>query len=168
MLKAESPADVHWEQVGVEQDGRQESTGRRADPPGTVDREIGVATNSRRDELINRGVNGRVLPTDACPGEEAAGGEPDKVEGEGRRDGGYKVDAQGNHEEHFAPVAVGHATEKQRSCHSAYQIGCAGARNLHGREVHRLRQPEHTGNRTEHVIQQENGDSRKKIDQLLS
>ena len=147
--KAESPADVYREEVGVEQKHRQASAGCRADPPGTVDREIHMATHTCRNELINCGVNGRVLPADACTCEEAAGGEPDKAEGEGRRDGGHKVDAQRNHEEHFPTIAVRHATEKQRSHHSAYQVGCAGARNLHGGEVHRLLFPEHTRDRTD-------------------
>ena len=50
--KCQPPADVHWKEMGVEQNCRQGSADRRANPPGTVDREIGVATNSCRDELI--------------------------------------------------------------------------------------------------------------------
>src|SRR5690349_20464405 len=68
--KAEAPADIHWEQVRVEQDGRQESPNRCTHPPGTVDREIHMATHTCRNELINRGVNGRVLTADTCAGEE--------------------------------------------------------------------------------------------------
>ena len=91
--KAEPPAQVNRQQVRVEQNGRQASTGRRADPPGAIDREIHVTTNARRNELINSGVNGRVLSTDTCTCQEAAGSEPDEVEGEGCRDGGHQVDA---------------------------------------------------------------------------
>src|SRR5216684_2700334 len=79
--KAEPPAQVNRQQVRVEQNGRQASTDRRADPPGAIDREIHVTTNARRNELINSGVNGRVLSTDTGTCQEAAGSEPDEVEG---------------------------------------------------------------------------------------
>ena len=51
--KRQPPANVHLEQVGVEQNCRQGSADRRTNPPTAVDCEIHMATNSRRDEFIN-------------------------------------------------------------------------------------------------------------------
>src|SRR6266566_1495293 len=81
--KCQPPADVHWEQVGVEQDCCQDGADRRTNPPAAVDREIHMATNARRDQLINSGVNGCILSTDSRARQEATGGEPYEVEGEG-------------------------------------------------------------------------------------
>ncbi len=73
--------------MGIEQDCRQGSADRRTNPPAAINREIRMTANSRRDKLINRGVNGCIFPTDARARQEAAGGEPDEVEGEGSSDG---------------------------------------------------------------------------------
>ena len=43
-----------------------------------------MPTNARRNQFVNSGVNGGILSTNAGTRQEAASGEPDKVEGEGR------------------------------------------------------------------------------------
>src|SRR5256886_7087092 len=77
--KAEPPTNVHGEEMWVEQHHRHGSADLRPDPPAAIDRDIHVATNSRCDELINSGVNCRILPTDSRARQEAADGDPDEV-----------------------------------------------------------------------------------------
>src|SRR6266699_3174212 len=147
--KAEPPTDVHREEVWVEQHHRQGGADRCADPPAAIDREIHMATNSRRDELINSGVNGRILPADSRACQEAADGEPDEVGGEGRGYCSEKVDGQGNHEELFTPIHVGKAGKEQSAQDGAKQVSGAGGRDLHVREVQGLRLLEHSRDRTD-------------------
>src|SRR2546429_5522677 len=147
--KAESPTNVHGEEMWVEQHHRQGSADRRTDPPAAIDREIHVATNSRRDELINSGVNGRILSTDSRARQEAAGGEPDEVGGEGCGYCSDKVDKTGNHEKLFPPVHVGQAGKEQSAEDGAKQVSGASGRDLHIREMQRLRLLEHSRDRTD-------------------
>src|SRR5256714_1575042 len=147
--KAESPTNVHGEEMWVEQHHRQGSADRRTDPPAAIDREIHVATNSRWDELINSGVNCRILPTDSRARQEAADGEPDEVGGQGRGYCSAKVDGQGNHKELFTPIHVGKAGKEQSAQDGAKQVNGAGGSDLHVREVQRLRLLEHGRDRTD-------------------
>ena len=113
--KRQPPADVHGEQVRVEQNCRQDGADCRTNPPAAVDGQVHMAANSRRDQLVNGGVYSCILPTDSRARQEAAGGEPDEVGREGRGDGSQEVDEQGNHKELLTPKLVGHAGEEQRA-----------------------------------------------------
>src|SRR5437764_15081426 len=92
--KAEPPAQVNRQDVRVEQDGCNKSAGSCADPPAPIDGEVHMAAHSRRDQFIDSRVNRGILPTDTGSRDEAAGQEPDEVEGKGGRDGSYQIDSQ--------------------------------------------------------------------------
>ena len=62
--------------------------GRRAQPVGAVDDQVDAAAHPRRDQLVDRRVDRRVLAADAGAGEEAGGEEVPGGEGEGGRRGG--------------------------------------------------------------------------------
>src|SRR5690606_6036083 len=61
----------------------------------------------RRNQLVDGGVDGRVLAADAEAGEEAEEEEPPGVEGDRGEGGGAEVDREGDHEELLAAPDVG-------------------------------------------------------------
>src|SRR5579872_6707572 len=122
----------------IKQYSRQACTNGRANPPGTIDRKVRMTTHSRRNELINSGVNRRILSTNSCASQHTASGEPDKVEGEGCRDSSNQINAQCNHKKHFAPKLIGHTTKKKCAHYSTNKIRSTCCRDLHISEVQRL------------------------------
>ena len=90
----EPPADVLGEEGRVRA-GRREQRAPTAVPSQNeplMMRSTGPA-DPRRDQLVDRGVDGGVLAADAGAGEEAADEEPQEVLRERREDGGHEVDA---------------------------------------------------------------------------
>ena len=90
--QSKTPAQIDGQEVRIQQDCRQGSAKRRTDPPGTIDRQIRPAAHTCRDKLVNSGIDGRILTTDTRTRQEAAGRKPDKVKGEGGRNGGNQID----------------------------------------------------------------------------
>ncbi len=72
--------------LGVEQEHRQHGAERRAQPVRAVDGQVDHAAASRRDQLVDRRVDGRVLAADAGAGEEPADEEDQRRERECGRD----------------------------------------------------------------------------------
>ena len=79
----------------------------------------------RRDQLVDGGVDGRVLAADAEAGEEAEEEEPPGGEGERGHRGRGQIDREGDQEELLAAEPVGEPAEEQRAR--------AGARPRRGR-----------------------------------
>lgn len=61
------PADVAGEEVGVEQEERADGAERRAQPVGAVDDQVHPPAHARGDQLVDGGVDRRVLAADAGP-----------------------------------------------------------------------------------------------------
>ena len=68
----EAPADVGGEDVLVEQHDRQGRARGRAEPERAIDDQVDGAAHAGRDQLVDGGVDRRVLAADAGAGEEAA------------------------------------------------------------------------------------------------
>ncbi len=111
----ETPAQVLREVVRVEHDDRKQRPADRAEPVAAVDDEIDPAPVLRGDQLVDRRVDGRVLPADAEAGEEAEEEEPPRAEGQGGHRGRGEVDRQRHHEQLLAAVPVGEPAEEQSS-----------------------------------------------------
>ena len=84
------------------------------DPEGAVDRDVDPAAVLRRDQLVDRGVDGGVLAADAHAGEEAGAEVPQRRHRERRQHGGDGVDAERDQEELLAAEPVGELTEEER------------------------------------------------------
>jgi hypothetical protein len=76
------------------------------------------------DELVDGGVDGRVLPADAEAGQEPEQEEPPRAEGERRGQRRQQVHDERDDEEFLAAESVGQPPEEQRSH--------AGARDIEG------------------------------------
>jgi hypothetical protein len=61
----EPPAEVEREETRVEQRDRQRGAEHGARPERAVDDQVHGPAHTRRDQLVDRGVDGRVLATDA-------------------------------------------------------------------------------------------------------
>jgi hypothetical protein len=84
--EGDAPADVDREQALVQQQDREQRAEGGAEPEGPVDDQVDGPAHARWDQFVDRGVDGRVLPADPGPGEEAADGEPQERVRERRRD----------------------------------------------------------------------------------
>ena len=103
------------EQVGIQQDRRDGGAERGAEPVAAVDREVDPAAHARRDQLVDRRVDGGVLAADAEAGEEAADREEGEAAGEGGGDRRGEVDRERDQEELLAPEAVGQVAPEERA-----------------------------------------------------
>ena len=92
----EPPADVGGEERLVEQHARERRAERGAEPVGAVDREVDPAARARRDQLVDRRVDRRVLAADAEAGEEAEDPERRGAPGEAGGDRGHEVERRGS------------------------------------------------------------------------
>src|SRR5690606_13362917 len=81
--ESEAPAEIGRQKPGIEKHDRAERAESRAHPEAAVDREVGSPAVPRRDQLLDRGVDRRVLAADPRPGEEAEEEEAPEVPGEG-------------------------------------------------------------------------------------
>ena len=68
MRRASRDRDEH---VRIEQPHRQERAARRADPEAAVDGKIDASAQARRDQFLDRRIDGRIFAADAGTGEEA-------------------------------------------------------------------------------------------------
>jgi hypothetical protein len=106
------------------------SAARGADPVAAVDDQVDPAAHPGRDQLVDRGVDRRVLAADPGAGEEAGGVEVPGGEGEGGRHGGRDVDGQRHQEELLAAEAVGQLAEEERAETGAADVEGGGGADL--------------------------------------
>src|SRR5690606_34349944 len=111
--EGEPPAEVGREDRRVERDDRQQGPADRAQPVAAVDEQAHAPPVVGGDQLVDGGVDGRVLAPDAEAGQEAEEEEPPGVEGERGQGGGAQVDREGDHEEFLAAPQVGEAAPEQ-------------------------------------------------------
>ena len=108
---------------------------RRAEPPRAVDREVDPPAHARRDQLVDRGVDRRVLAADPGAGEEAEEEEAPGAPGERGRDRRDEVEAERDHEQLLAAPAVGQVAEDERAADGAGDVERADQADLERREV---------------------------------
>src|SRR5699024_5342499 len=89
----------------------------------------------RGDELVDRGVDRRVLAADPGAGEEAAEEEVPGGEREGRGDGRHEVEHEGPQEELLAAQPVGELSEEQRAEACADDVDGTGDADLGGADL---------------------------------
>ena len=141
--EADPPAEIDGKQVGIEQRDRGERADGGADPIGAVDIEIDTATQTRRDQLIDGRIDGRIFAADPRPGDEAKDDEAPQIPRERREQHADQIDTERDEEQPLSPEAVGEIAEKQRAGHRAGQIeGCDEA-DLGAGEMQRLRLLKH-------------------------
>ena len=132
---------------GVEQHDGAGRTERGTDPEAAVDDEVGPAAHARRDQLLDGGVDGRVLAADAGAGEEAEQREAPQVPGERRRRRRDQVDGERDEEQLLAAEPVGQPAEEDGAQHRAGQIGAAGEADVGAAELQHRALPERAGHR---------------------
>ena len=121
----------------IEQDHRAGGANRRADPEAAVDDEVGPAAHARRDQLLDRRVDRRVLAADAGAGEETEETVAPEVPGQGGRGGRDEIERERDEEELLAPEPVGQPAEEQRAQDRAEEIGRGGEADVGIRELQR-------------------------------
>ena len=90
---------------------------------------------SRRDQFLDRRVDGRVLAADARTGKKAKEEEAPEVPREGGEGGCHQIDTERDVEQLLAAQPIGEMTEEQRTQHGAGEIGAAGQPDLLGGEM---------------------------------
>jgi hypothetical protein len=111
----QAPAEVAGEHGGVQEPQRGDAADRRADPVAAVDRDVDLTAVARRDQLVDGGVDRRVLTADSGAGEEAAEVEVPGRERERGADRRQDVERQRDHHQLLAPEAIGELAEEQRA-----------------------------------------------------
>src|SRR5699024_8953780 len=101
------------EEVGVQQYECPKCATGGAEPIRPVDDEIDLATYPGGDELVDRGVDGRVLATDTRTSHESCEVEVPRREGERGCHGGQYVHGERDDEQLLAAEPVGELTEEQ-------------------------------------------------------
>ncbi len=133
----EPPAHVGVEHVGIEQPRRTASAPpRRADPEAAVDGEVDAAAQARRDQFLDRRVDGRVFAADARAGQEAEQQEAVEVPGEGRGRRRDEIDTRASTLKSFLrPSRSVRCPKNRRAQHGAREIGAARQADLLGGEL---------------------------------
>lgn len=125
------PADILGEDVGIEGEDRQESTTHRTQPVTAIDDQVDAAPEPAGDQLVDGGVDGRVLAADTEPGQEAEEEEPPDGEGDGGERGRREVDGESDQEELLTAVTVREPAEEESAGAGARHIErCRDARDL--------------------------------------
>jgi hypothetical protein len=111
--EAQTPAEVLREVVGVQEEAAGDGTDGGTTPVGAVDGDVDTAAVSRRDDLVDRGVDRRVLAADAGTGDEAEDVEEPRCERETGDPGADEVDDERDDEEVLPAQVVGQPSEEQ-------------------------------------------------------
>ena len=133
----DAPSQVGREDRGIEQHDRTGGPERRAHPEAAVDDEVGPAAHARRDELLDRGVDGRVLAADAGPGEEAEQAIAPEIPGEGGGGARREIYGKGDEEELLSSETVGQPAEEDRAEHRTGEVSAAGEPDIRIGEAER-------------------------------
>src|SRR5699024_9014102 len=97
--------------------------------------EVDPAPHLRGDELVDRGVDRRVLAADPGAGEETAEEEVPGGEGEGGGDRRHEVEHEGPQEELLAAQPIRELSEEQRAAARTDDVHGAGDTALGGGDV---------------------------------
>ena len=123
--------------LGLSRDQRSGCAEHRAGPVGSVDGDVGTATVARWDQLVDGGVDRRVLTADAGAGDEAE----DHHEPESRREAadaaGHQVSDQCRQEDLLAADLVSEPGEDQGADDLAQKVDRGQESNLGGGQVQR-------------------------------
>src|SRR4029079_17093623 len=121
--EGESPSHVGTEHRGIEQPYREQRTTRRSHPEAAVDGKVGTPAQARRNQFLDRRVDGRILATDARAGEKAKQQETVEVPRESRERRGHEIDPERHVEQLFAPQTIGEMAEEQGAKNGTCKIG---------------------------------------------
>src|SRR5688572_18340064 len=91
--ESHTPADIHGEDVGIEQDQGCPRTKRRADPETAVDGKRNLSSHARRNQLVNRRIDRGIFAAYANAGYCAAHGKTKEIPGERAHQRAAQVDA---------------------------------------------------------------------------
>src|SRR5882757_158682 len=94
--ETEPPADIRGEQALVEQERNSKRSCRCAKPETTVDDEVDTTAILRWNELIDRGIDRRVLAADAEPGDHPENREAPEIPSKRTQQHTRQVDDQGD------------------------------------------------------------------------
>ncbi len=130
-----APAHIGGQPAGLQNGDRAAGAERRAEPEAAVDRQIGAAAEPRRDQLLDRRVDRRILAADAGAGQKAEQREAPEIPRAGGGRGRGQIEAQGHKEQFAASEAVGQIAEQQRAGDRTGQIGAADGAHLGGGEM---------------------------------
>jgi hypothetical protein len=136
--EADPPAVLRPEHARIQQHQAQHRAQAGPNPEAAVDREVHPSAHAGRDQLVDGGVDGRVLAADADAGDEAAQREAGEAGAERGGHRGRHVDQQREQEQALAPEPVGHASERQRAQHGACHVHRARPAHLPGGERQRV------------------------------
>ena len=128
--EAKPPAEVRRNQVGVEQHERGRSSDRSAEPVRPVHEKVDRAAHPCGYQLVDGGVDGRVLPSDAHTGQEPEDEEPPRVERGSRQQRGNQVEPERDEKEPLSPVTVRQMTKEQRADACAGDVDAGGVPDL--------------------------------------
>src|SRR5271154_6789667 len=95
----EAPSEKCRNEPWIEENDRGSRAERGSDPVRAVDDKVDATANVGGHKLVDRGVDGGALPTDACPRDGAPEGEARKAEREPRHQRGRAVDRERDEEE---------------------------------------------------------------------
>src|SRR5947209_16604074 len=109
--KSKSPAKCNGNNSGIKQTYGGGRANGCADPEAAVDNKVYAATDPRRDQLINGGIDCGIFSTNAGAGQRSKQRVGDKVPGECSQSGGAQVDQKGEDEQTLAPQAVSAVSE---------------------------------------------------------
>ena len=112
-----------------------ESACRTAEPPASVDCQVGMSAPSGRNQLVDGRIDRRVFPADAGTGQKTKEHETPEIPREGRHDGRRQVQHQGKQEPLLPALAVGQVREHDGAEHGPGQIGRRGQSDFRSGEV---------------------------------
>ena len=128
--KCEAPPDVGLETSRHQEDRRAQRAQHRSHPETAVDREVSAAPIAGRNELLDRGIDCRILAADAGPGEKAEQRKGPEVGCKGRSRRCNRVDTQRHEKKPLAAEPVGEPAEEQCTEHRPRKIGAGSGANL--------------------------------------
>src|SRR5687767_8316210 len=118
----DTPADVDRENRRVEQHDGCRRTRHGAEPEASVDDEVHATAYARRNELVDRGIDRRVLAADAEAGERAEKTQRQEIRRERSEHRAREVDAHRDEEEARAAVSVGEMPAEERTDHRPDEV----------------------------------------------
>ncbi len=116
--------------IPIKKNDRDRSAECRSEPVGGVDDEVDAAAQAGGDQLVDGGVDGCVLATDAEAGDEAEEGVAVEVPRERCGRGGEEIDEKRDGEEFLAAEAVGKPAEEECADDRSGEIAGGGLAHL--------------------------------------
>ncbi len=132
--EADAPAPEDRHEVRVQQHQSTQRADQGAGPVRPVDRDVDPAAEVRRDELVDRGVDGGVLAADAEPRDEPEHQERTEVPRQAAEPAAHQVDDEREDEQAAPAEPVGQTPEHQSADHLADQVRGGQEAHLRGRD----------------------------------